>query len=116
LPDDDRDRRLRVYLDRQRAAEAQGEGQVDTRRFPTLERAPQVQILPVERPVCPGHSGVEVRLAHLEARDAEITGEQRKQAAEIDRLRMLPWRVVGAAVGGGGGVAGIIEILRALFA
>jgi hypothetical protein len=79
LPDD-RDRHLRTYLDRQRAAEAQGEGQGDTARFPTVE-AP-ARIIVTDRPTCgEPHGRVCSRLEHLETTATDHETRIRTQEA-----------------------------------
>jgi pyruvate dehydrogenase complex dehydrogenase (E1) component len=42
------------------------EEQPDTRRFPTLQQAPQVQVIPVEKPTCAEHRECEQRIRSLE--------------------------------------------------
>jgi hypothetical protein len=76
----DRDRHLRTYLDRQRVAEAQGEGQGDTARFPTVE-AP-ARVIVADRPTCgEPHGRVCLRMDHLEATSADHETRLRTQEA-----------------------------------
>jgi len=88
--------------------------EVTTNRMPVLPQAERVVVIPQDRPVCLDHSGVCAQIVELRKDVGEVTQACREQGKEIDRLRMLPWRVVGGAIGGGGGVAAVIELCRAL--
>jgi hypothetical protein len=92
---DERDRKLRAYLSREEAEQAQQEqAQPSTGRFPVLERA--TQIIPVERPTCPEHRDCEGRIRALEI----------WRAAYEQKWKPLSF-VIAAAVGGliTGGIA-----------
>lgn len=108
---DDRDRHLRAFLDRQRAAEAQGEGQGDTQHFTTVE-AP-VRFVVTDRPTCgEPHGRVCLRMDHLELTAADH--ETRIRASEkrgADLAGKLLWLFVSAVVCGA--VSLIVALLTA---
>lgn len=109
---DPNDRHYLEYLARMRKVQQvePEEEQPVTQRFPTLE-AP-VRILTAERPTCPSHSGIQVRLDHLEERQGDH--ETRTAALErrgADVAGKLLWVFVTALVCGA--VSLVVALLTA---
>lgn len=103
-----RERILRRYAEESDPPPPQ---QGDTGRFVVV---PDGRVGYVPPQPCAQHSGVKAELRHLQEDIREIQTTQHEQADKIRRLELLPWRVIAAAVGGGGGVAGVIELIRAV--
>jgi hypothetical protein len=107
-----RARLVREYIE-QPTSEPPPPAQGDTGRFVVV---PDGRVGYVPPQPCAQHSGIKVELRHLQEDIREVQTTQREQADKIRKLELLPWRVVAAAVGGGGGVAGVIELVRVLVA
>lgn len=87
--------------------------QGDTGRFVVV---PDGRVGYVPPQPCAQHSGIKAEIRHLQEDIREVQTTQRETTEKVRKLELLPWRVVAAAVGGGGGVAGAIELIRALVA
>lgn len=104
-------RRARLVREYVEGSEPPPPQQGDTGRFVVV---PDGRVGYVPPQPCPHHSGLKAEIRHLQEDVRELQTSARENRDEIARLKMLPWRVVAAAIGGGGGVAGVIELLRAL--